>query len=417
MIDRRRFLQASGAAVGAYALRGCGDNLEVTPPVGAVFDVDTDRAVIWVGGQPGAVVEAVATDDLGMLRGYAAVALGDAGTGHAELAGLAPGTRHHVTLDGAGPLSFVTAPGVDDPRPVRIVWSGDLDLDPLFASGMLDVVRGLEPDVFVSLGDWPYADNAPGAITLADYRDRHHRARIDAGTQELLRATSVRAIYDDHEVRNDWDAGTYALDPQRHVDALAAWDDYFPVRGAAPDVRYRRWRWGAHVECFLLDCRRYRSAKGAPDDAAKTMLGAAQLAWLLDGLAASTARWKLVFTSVPLDYGATDEHWQQYATERDRIFDAIVTGGVTGILFLTADQHWFASHRHAHGIRELQAGPLARGLPTPPAPVPGVLAQVAAYNAGVLDLDAAVIRARCVDATGAIRHDEILSHAELTPTP
>ena len=30
------------------------------------------------------------------------------------------------------------------------------------------------------------------------------------------------------------------------------------MRGAPAGTRYRSWRWGAHVECFLLDCRRYR---------------------------------------------------------------------------------------------------------------------------------------------------------------
>jgi phosphodiesterase/alkaline phosphatase D-like protein len=321
-----------------------------------------------------------------------------------------------VTLAGGARYSFVTAPAADDPRPVRIAWSGDLDLDPQFASEILDVVRDAEPDLFVSLGDWPYADNAPGAVTLAEYRDRHRAARTDPATQDLLRAMSVRAIYDDHEIRNDWDPSTYAEEPQRHVDGMQAWDEYFPVRGAAPGVRYRSWRWGAHVECFLLDCRRYRSAKGAPDDGAKTMLGATQLAWLTAGLAASTARWKLVFTSVPLAFGSTDEHWSAYTTERARLYDAIVSGGVTGILFLAADQHWFASHRHAHGIRELQAGPLARGLPVLPAEAPGVLARVSAYNVGVLDLDGTTIRARCLDAAGAMRYEEVLTLAELTPT-
>ena len=418
LIDRRRFLQGSGAAavIGATGLPGCGDNAGPGAFAAAVFDADTDRALVWVGGRPGAVADLVATDDTGAVRSRASVELGDAGTGAVELTGLVAGARHHVTITGGARYTFVTAPAADDPRPVRIAWSGDLDLDPQFASEILDVVRGAEPDLFVSLGDWPYADNAPGAVTLAEYRDRHRIARTDPGTQDLLRATSVRAIYDDHEIRNDWDPSTHAEEPQRHVDGMQAWDEYFPVRGAAAGVRYRSWRWGAHVECFLLDCRRYRSAKGAPDDAAKTMLGATQLAWLTAGLAASTARWKLVFTTVPLDFGSTDEHWAAYTTERTRMCDAIVAAGVTGILFLAADQHWFASHRHAHGIRELQAGPLARGLPVLPSEAPGVLARVSAYNAGVLDLDGTVIRARCLDGAGVVRYEEVLTLAELTPT-
>jgi alkaline phosphatase D len=416
VIDRRQFIQTTGAGVVAAAgLRGCGDN--VVPRIGAIFDVEIDRALVWVGGAPGATVDIVAIDEAGATRASAVVPLGDAGTGVVELAGLAPGQRHRVVVDGAeAAFSFSTAPPDDDVRPVRIAWSGDLDLDPEFASGILDTLRATEPAVFVSLGDWPYADNGPAPEDLAGYRDRHRIAREDPGTQAMLRAMSVRAIYDDHEVLNDWDAATIAALPQRHADGLRAWDEYFPVRGATADARYRRWRWGAHVECFLLDCRRYRAPKAALDDATKTMLGQAQRQWLVDGLGASTARWKLVFTTVPLDFGGTTEFWAYYATERAWLFDAIVASGITGVLFLSADQHWFASHRHAHGFRELQAGPLARGLPTPPAPVPGVLAQVADYNFGVLDIDRTAIRARCIDHTGAIRHDETLTLAELTPT-
>ena len=46
----------------------------------------------------------------------------------------------------------------------------------------------------------------------------------------------------------------------------------------------------------------YRDAIAAPDDPAhpKTMLGAEQLAWLEQALAASDATWKVIVCSVPL---------------------------------------------------------------------------------------------------------------------
>ena len=71
---------------------------------------------------------------------------------------------------------------------------------------------------------------------------------------------------------------------------MQVWDEFFPVRGAVDDVRYRSWRWGANLECFLLDCRRFRSANADPDDAGKTMLGATQRAWFLDGIARRAPR-------------------------------------------------------------------------------------------------------------------------------
>jgi phosphodiesterase/alkaline phosphatase D-like protein len=116
------------------------------------------------------------------------------------------------------------------------------------------------------------------------------------------------------------------------------------VRGAQGAVRYRSWRWGQHLECFLLDTRRFRSANDAVDSAAKTMLGGPQEAWLADALARSTATFKLVCTSVPLDFGIGNDHWATFQTARQRLFDAAATP--RGVVFVSADQHWFASHRH-----------------------------------------------------------------------
>ena len=419
-IDRRSFLRVSGALAASAALPACGDDWP--PLAGGVFEVDATSAIVWAGGAPGELVElSLFARDGGdhVLVGEARVELAaDSGTAAVAFTGLAPATPHVAKLVGPGatgePFAFVTAPADDDERAVRLAWSADLDLDPAYASPILDAAIGVAPDAFVSLGDWPYADNGPVALTLADYRDRHRRARADAGTQRWMQTTSFRCIYDDHEVRNDWDLGSWAREPDRHLAGLRAWDDYFPVRTATADVRYRRWRWGAHVEAFLLDTRRHRAPLADPDVAGKTMLGDAQRAWLVAGVLASRARYKLVFTTVPLDYGWGGDHWAAYTWERDTILDALAAGGATGVLFLCGDSHFFASHRVGRGAREYQAGPLARGVPDLAPFGGGELARVMTYNLGVLDVDrAGTLTVRCVDATGATRFSETLTPADL----
>ena len=67
-----------------------------------------------------------------------------------------------------------------------------------------------------------------------------------------------------------------------------------------PHRLYRKIRYGADVEVFLLDTRQYRSRNADQDGPAKTMLGARQLRWLLDELQASDATWKVIVTSVPV---------------------------------------------------------------------------------------------------------------------
>jgi phosphodiesterase/alkaline phosphatase D-like protein len=273
-------------------------------------------------------------------------------------------------------------------------------------------VVAARPDAIVSLGDFPYTDNGPVAETHDEYRTRHAEIRALPRFRALLEAAPLYAIYDDHEFRNNWDAMFAAAEPARYAAAIAVWDELFPLRDVAGEVRYRSWRYGANVECFLLDCRRFRSANAAPDDAAKTMLGRVQRDWLLAGLARSTAPFKLVFTSVPLDFGNGDDHWSGFRTERGAILDACVD--IPGVVFVSADQHWFAAHRHVHGIRELQFGPLARGIATPSVTDPGVLFRATDYNVGLLDISRDLLVVTAVGPGGARLYEEALTPADLT---
>jgi alkaline phosphatase D len=278
---------------------------------------------------------------------------------------------------------------------------------------VIDAVIAAAPELVISIGDFPYTDNGPPATTVPEYRARHAETRRHPPVRALFEAAGCYAIYDDHEVRNDWDGRARLDEPARYAAALQVWDEFFPQRAAAGEVRYRRWRWGAHLECFLLDCRRFRSANNAIDDASKTMLGAEQHRWLVDGVTASAATFKLILTSVPLDYGTGDDHWASFATERDALLAALI--GTPGVLFASADQHWFAAHRHAFGVREMQVGPLARGLGIPPPPVPGVLFRDVRYNAGLIDIAGDQLMLTGLGADGERFYRETLSAADLTP--
>jgi phosphodiesterase/alkaline phosphatase D-like protein len=404
---RRDFLRQIAAA--GVVLPACGDNLEAAPAVLAAFEVDATSAVITAWSPGDAVRIRVIDDTTGADVADLDAEVGASGVVHVDVTGLVPGRRYRYGAADTIDAVFTTAPAEADSRPVRLAVSADLDVDPLFDSPILDTMADVEPELFVSLGDWPYADNAPGAVTLDQYRRRHLEARTAPKVQRWLRTVGIRAIYDDHEFRNDWDAERAAREPDRYAAALAAWDEWFPVRGAPDGSRYRAWRWGAHVECFLLDCRRHRVANTAADGPAKTMLGAAQRAWLLAGLAASTAPFKLVFTGVPLAYGWGDDHWAAYTWEREQILRGVRDAGIRGVLFLSGDQHWFGAHVHDFGAREMQVGPLARGIPVPPLPVAGVLTTAAVYNFGLLDIDGQAIQFRAIGATGDVLYEEELT--------
>jgi phosphodiesterase/alkaline phosphatase D-like protein len=415
---RRDFVRLVGAGAAlASGIASCGDT-SPSDAASAVLEPSSEGLIVavWSRAAQSATVEVRDAGDHVTTQTLRLAAF--SGSGTLALDGLAAGTKHTITIDTSdgvrlGPHVARTAPANDDPRPVRIALVADVDANPEFDTNLVDHIAIARPDVVVSLGDFPYTDNGPVAQTLETYRERHAEIRTLPRIRTLLTTASMSAIYDDHEFRNNWDASFAAAEPARYAAAMTVWDEFFPVRSAVGEVRYRAWRWGAHVECFMLDCRRFRSANAALDDERKTMLGVVQRRWFLDTIKRSVAPFKLVFTSVPLGYGTGDDHWTSFATERDAIFDALVD--IPGIVFLSADQHFFAAHRHAYGIREFQVGPLARGLGTPGPWEPGVLYRSVRYNAGLLDIDADRMVVTGLGTEGERFFEETLTPSDLTP--
>src|SRR5262245_52762365 len=166
--------------------------------------------------------------------------------------------------------------------------------------------------------------------------------------------------------------------------------DYWPIEppAAEPGRLYRSVRWGKLLELFILDTRQYRSSNRAPDGPAKTMLGEAQRRWLVEGVTASLAVWKVVATSVTLSvprglpqardawssasvFGLPVEGATGFATERDAILGTLRSRRVQNVVFLAADVHYAMVVRHAPhpdwNFHEMVSGPLSarQGLPVP----------------------------------------------------
>ncbi len=417
---RREVLRWTAFGTAGIVVAGCGDDQTLRPPgaahAAAILEPESDSflVAIWalIARAVGVVVRVVGDDDVV----FSAFSMFDTHRAVFDVTGLDPDTHYEVTLDTDDGVRMVyrvrTAPRADATRPVRIAVSADIDPHPEFKSDLIEHVIDAEPELFVSLGDFPYTDNGPPAMDVSTYRERHAQARTEPRIRRLLERVGVRAIYDDHEFRNDWDGMYMLTEAPRYAAAMQVWDEFFPVR-ADDDIKYRSWRWGAHLECFLLDCRRFRSPNAVNDGPGKTMLGAQQRAWLVESVRASTATFKLVFSGVPLDFGDGNDHWSSFRYERDGILDALL--GVSGLLFVSADQHWFASHQHAHGIREFQVGPLARGIGTPLTEAPGVLFRASRLNAALIDVSADALTFSGLGVGGEIFFAQTFSVADLTP--
>jgi alkaline phosphatase D len=286
-------------------------------------EVSATSAVIWArtNGEPTFTVEYATDPSFTTVQGTqtATVAVQTDFTGTVSLTALTPATRYSYRVRSQSAESehsvfgtFTTAPAPEKQHDVTFLWGGDLGgqgfcRQPDYT--IFSPMKAVHADFFIFGGDTIYADspcpsppNAPGADFIAKTQEqfwaKHRYQREDRLLRELLAATPLYAIWDDHEVKNDFAGPNESLTPL----GLKAFFDYFPLQRfpVEPHRLYRSFRWGQRVELFFLDNRQYRSANSQTDGSEKTMLGPTQLRWLLHGLSTSTATWKVVISSVPL---------------------------------------------------------------------------------------------------------------------
>jgi alkaline phosphatase D len=389
-----------------------------------VGDVRAESAVLWVRGAGAGRLHVGLSG--GAHRAIPAVdlATGHDFTGQVDLTGLRPETRYRYRAWVTGPGngadrgpevtgSFRTAPAANDDQAVRLVFGGDISgqnvcRDAAEGIPIAATVQRLEPDVFVGLGDMIYADDAclatgrygnaqlPRAQTqatdLPGYWAHWRYNRADPKLEGLLASTGYVGVWDDHEVVNDFGPqtdtrATPPYDPAAHLMPLGrqAFEDYTPLTQDPADANrlYRSIRSGAHLELIVLDTRQYRDANSAIDDPAhpKSMLGAAQLAWLKSTLASSTATWKVVVSSVPMSiptgFPATNgrDGWANF--DQATGFEHELLGilrfaqqhGVGGLFWITTDVHFAEAFRYVpfadapdFVVYELVTGPMNAGI-------------------------------------------------------
>jgi len=142
-----------------------------------------------------------------------------------------------------------------------------------------------------------------------------------------------------------------------------------PIRAAqlpvGPSLQlYRRLQFGEMLSVNVLDTRQYRSHRAPTSclltervdgycpsalDPTRTIEGAAQRAWLIDGLEQSTARWNLLANQVPFAPNDTNadpairtfggEKWDGYPADRQAVLDLIRNRGLTNTIVITGDVH------------------------------------------------------------------------------
>jgi len=308
-------------------------------------------------------------------------------------------------------------------------WRGELRPYPSVANA-----AGEDLGFFVALGDTVYADvpsidfPGPQARSVEDFRVKHNEVyseRFGLNSLADLRAsTALLAVIDDHEVTNNFAGGApppsdprfdatgdFINDTDLFNHGLQAFQEYNPIRdefyGDTGDPRtagkrklYRFRRYGHDAAVMMVDERsfrdealsellalpgpqKFRAFVEASFDSSRTMLGAAQLADLMDDLLRAEAdgvTWKFVIVPEPIqNLGPilAGDRYEGYAYERSALLDVIEQNGLHNVVFVTADIHGTIVNNLVYQRRpggrqiatstfEISTGPVAYAAPFGP---------------------------------------------------
>lgn len=304
---------------------------------------------------------------------------------HAEVHGLLPAREYFYRfrvgreISPVGRTKTTPAPGARAPR-LRFAFASCQN----FPSGFPTAYRHMaaeDLDLVVHLGDYIYEGSAQGSIgrghlpaaeifSLADYRVRHAQYKTDADLRSAHAAFPWLVTWDDHEVENNY-ADDISSDPaqppeqflQRRAAAYQAYYEHLPLRRrslpSGPDLQlYRRVRYGELVEFHVLDGRQYRDDQACGDglvvpcdeayDPDRSMLGAEQEEWLLDGLSRSDATWQILANQTVMVEADRDpgpgkllpmDNWNGYQAARQRLLDGVHERRVENLVVITGDAH------------------------------------------------------------------------------
>jgi alkaline phosphatase D len=401
-LNRRLFLVSGLAAGGAIAIPGLAGAGSSVAAVRDPFmlgvasgDPRPDGMVLWtrlaaapldVGGGMGTrnvpVDWQVATDQAFaniVASGTETAIPGEAHSVHAEPRGLPAGAEFFYRFRADGFLSPVgrtrtaPAPGTD-PGTLKFAFASCQH----FEEGWYHAHRFMaadDPDLILFLGDYMYEKPSGLATrvrwfvdfdetdTLSEYRQKYAQIRTDPNIQASHAAAPWLAVFDDHELKNNWwGVSSDVPDTRKQASFQAFWEN-MPLPKAMKPVSasiplYRRVGWGSLARFHMMDTRQYRW-KQAPNGNCteirrtdRTLTGATQEQWLLDGLAAGGSRWdflgqQVFFAGNDAD-GATstcdvnEDAWDGYTASRQRITQGWVDRQVRNPVVLTGDvhRHW-----------------------------------------------------------------------------
>lgn len=225
-----------------------------------------------------------------------------------------------------GSCNYVNDPPYDRPgKP----YGGD--------PSIFTAIHKSQPDLMVWLGDNIYLREADwNTRTGIHYRYTHSRSIPEM--QPLLSQMHHYAIWDDHDYGpNDADRSFVHKDKTLEAFKLFWANPSYGLENSPGITTMFSW---SDCDFFMLDNRFHRSNSERKDEKG-TLLGQAQIDWLIDALKGSYAPFK--FVCVGGMVLSTCDQYENYIhifpEERQALLDAIQREGIKGVIFLTGDRH------------------------------------------------------------------------------
>lgn len=283
-----------------------------------------------------------------------------------ECGGLEPDTAYVCRVEpGAAPAvgmtgSFCTAPAGNGA--FTVAFGGDASNGS--NSVVFDAIRALNPLMFVALGDQHYS-NLLG----------NDRSLFRAAYDEMLSAPLQRAFWanlpsgvawDDHDAAGGNNCDGTAAGRDAACLAYRERIPHYDLADTSPTGHIGQSWVLASTRLILTDQRSMASPSSAVDNASKSMLGSAQVAWLESEISAAAAAHQLVVWICPRMFGGVAtvgaDHWGGFTTERLRILAHINAVHPGCVCVISADAHCLAIDDGSNhwGLPTFQAAPLDR---------------------------------------------------------
>lgn len=441
-ISRRRFLvngAAAGAALGLGVLRVPRAAAEdgVFAHSVASGDPKPDSVIIWTRVTP--TRQAVPGSGLGDATQVGWEIAGDpdfsspvqsgqlttdASRDHTvkvNVTGLAPATTHYyrfTVLDGpakgaqsrTGRTRTAPAEGAN-PEHIRFGVCSCANYEAGYFLGYRAMAERDDLEFVLHLGDFTYEYESGGyvgvfstkvrtvqplnrEVSLEDFRIRQGHYHGDPDLADMLASKPIIAIWDDHEVADNYAGNNPGTSAETGDDFAAikaagnqAYFEWLPVRAGPgfgnseqPNL-YRDLRYGNLLELIIPDLRSFRDAElldtgtntwqqsnldpRAPVDPTRSMLGQNQFEWFAETLKTSSTQWQIIANEVifapftlpagldprmhdwlvkqlglPNDgFALNTDQWDGYMAERQKIIDLLLEQGMNNVVFLTGDIH------------------------------------------------------------------------------